>query len=167
MQLSLELHTEGFHFVIREPIVLVLYLKQYYNITTRNAWSCLYYNIIMVRASFSHICQPKFSVSPFHKHSAPWQRSYFLFFSPPSFHPPPSLTSLHSKVSPALAIFGHWSIQSHGTESPAAKWQNEPFAERIWWGGDGKTLRSWKFFGKYDLWSEKELCHFCISVACT
>ncbi len=78
----------------------------------------------------------------------PWQSSYL--YSPlfPPFIPRPSLTSLHSKVSPALAIFGHWSIQPHGTESPAAKWQNESFAARIWWGDDGKTWRSWKLLEK-------------------
>lgn len=90
----------------------------------------------------------------------PCPSSYLYSPLLPPFIPRPSLTSLHSKVSPALAIFGHWSIQPHGSESPAAKWQNEPFAARIWWGGDGKTWRSWKLFGKVWLWSEKQLCHF-------
>lgn len=98
-------------------------------------------------------CQPTppikvYSSLPFIsiKHT-PWQSSYLYSPCLPPFIPRPSLTSLHSKVSPALAIFGHWSNQPHGTESPAAKWQNEPFAARIWWGGDGKTW-SWKLFRK-------------------
>lgn len=122
----------------------------------------LHFNIIMVKTAFSHLCPLHFySCVPFICILRNLWHSQCLYSSLlPPFFLRSSLTSIHSKVSPALAIFGHWSIQSHGAESPAAKWQNEPFAVRIWWGGDRKHEEVENYLEKVDLCSEKQWCRF-------